>query len=384
MKAKGRQKPNCSWWNWFLPTILLLYLLSLWIVSTTITQRQLPSIGISSGSGNDIDIDLHPDFPREPRPRPPLSSIVNGWNITGDPSWLLNLAIVGFPKTGTSTLMKYLHLSPQIQVFDQERCELGYNQHAKLILSLYQDMPPGHYIRAFKCPRDLEVTLALQNYAHYFPHTDFMVGLRHPISWFESFYNFRVNNFYKMPSADQLTGRCTKRHNGLCTFRGNFHLFLANMGKTNITNDPNEQALIPYPYRKFIQPVPLKGRVFLWEISQLQPNNHPRQQTLFRHDLQQFLHLPQPLPEMIWIKPGFDHAHNQTLQHHVQTQKIDICDTQYQPLRQVLLSQAILAAQWIRQYFLNAPGVYVSDREYFVNVILKSWERDPCDEKGVL
>ena len=87
--------------------------------------------------------------------------------------------------------MKYLHMAPQIHVFDEERCEMGYNQHVRLMESLYKDMPPGDIIRAIKCPRDLEVPLALQNYQTYFPKTDFMVGLRHPVEWFESFYNFR-------------------------------------------------------------------------------------------------------------------------------------------------------------------------------------------------
>lgn len=141
-------------------------------------------------------IPLRADFPREPIPRPSLPEIVQGWNITGNPDWLLNLAIVGFPKTGTSTLMHYLHKSPQIHVFDEERCEMEYNQHAVLIKSLYRDMPPGNFVRGIKCPRDLEVGIALKNYQTYFPSTDFMVGLRHPIEWFESFYNFRCVFIY--------------------------------------------------------------------------------------------------------------------------------------------------------------------------------------------
>lgn len=319
---------------------------------------------------------LHPDFPREPRPRPPLEAVVDGWKITGDTSWLLNLAIIGFPKTGTSTLMKYLHLSPQVQVFDEERCEMGYNQQAKLMASLYKDMPEGDLIRGIKCPRDLEQALSLQNYQTYFPQTDFMVGLRHPIEWFESFYNFRVNNMFPMPPANQLAGRCARRHQGLCTFRGNFHLFLANMGKTNMDTDPQEQALIPTEYQKLIKPVPLKGRIFLWDISQLNSDN-PH----FREDLRQFLRLDDPLPEMIWVKPGFSHEKN-PMKHEVMSKKIDICDSQYNEIRKILLKQGTLASQWIRKYFLEAEGVFVSQKEHFSNVILKSWERDICLDRA--
>jgi hypothetical protein len=39
---------------------------------------------------------------------PPLNSIAQGWNITGNPSRLLDFAIVGFSKCGTSSLMFHL------------------------------------------------------------------------------------------------------------------------------------------------------------------------------------------------------------------------------------------------------------------------------------
>jgi hypothetical protein len=74
----------------------------------------------------------------EPIPRPKLRSIVQGWNISGDPSWLLQFSIVGFPKSGTSTLMFHLREHPEIHMFKDERCELGSNQHARLIQDLYR------------------------------------------------------------------------------------------------------------------------------------------------------------------------------------------------------------------------------------------------------
>lgn len=68
---------------------------------------------------------------REPTPRPPLASIVQDWNITGDPSWLLNLAVIGFPKCGTTTLMLHLESHPEVQMFTKERCDLGLNRRLR-------------------------------------------------------------------------------------------------------------------------------------------------------------------------------------------------------------------------------------------------------------
>jgi hypothetical protein len=384
--------------------IMFVYLSVVWWLNTRMNRHTLQIVTSdhlqSSRSSIQTQVryhdtlPLHPEFPLEPIPRPPLESIVQGWNITGDPSWLLNLAIIGFPKTGTSTLMRYLHKSPQVHIFDEERCEMGYNQHVKLMASLYNDVPTGHYVRGIKCPRDLESSLALVNYQKYFPKTDFMVGLRHPIDWFESFYNFRVNNYFQMPPAETLVGRCAKRHQGLCTFRGNFHLFLANLGKTKIDTDPQERALIPLEYQKLIQPIALQGRIFLWDISQLKsdqelaahdtlPGEVRHSNAQFRKDLQQFLRLDYPLPEMIRVKPGFHHGNNQTAAQLVAVQKILICQDRYKELRQILLQQGKAAAQWIRDYFLEAEGVVVSQKEYFSEVILKRWEVDPCKNNTI-
>lgn len=124
----------------------------------------------------------------EPIPRPPLSSIVHGWNITGDASWLLQFSVIAFPKCGTSTLMHHLRDHPEIHIFPHERCECSNNQHARLMKDLYNGFPAStathRYIRGIKCPIDLENTiLSLPNYKKFFPKTDFLVGVRHPVLW---------------------------------------------------------------------------------------------------------------------------------------------------------------------------------------------------------
>lgn len=120
----------------------------------------------------------------EPKPRPPLDTLVQGYNVTGNASWLLNFAIVGFPKCGTSTLMFHLETHPEVQIFKDERCDVAFNKQARLVTDLYQDFPAGDFVRGTKCPMDLESTqLGLRNYETYFPQTDFIVGIRHPVLW---------------------------------------------------------------------------------------------------------------------------------------------------------------------------------------------------------
>ena len=128
----------------------------------------------------------------EPIPRPPLRSIVQGWNITGDPSWLVQFAIVGFPKSGTSTLMFHLREHPEIHMFQHERCELASNQQVLLIEDMYRQFPPStthqRFLRGIKCPMYLEnPQLSMMNFRKFFPTTDFIVGIRHPVLWYVVF-----------------------------------------------------------------------------------------------------------------------------------------------------------------------------------------------------
>ena len=91
--------------KWLILFCIVFYILGLWIVNVGVhsnTSTSTSTISATPATVQRIE-SSHPDFPREPQPRPPLKSIVQGWNITGDPSWLLNLAIIGVPKTGTST-----------------------------------------------------------------------------------------------------------------------------------------------------------------------------------------------------------------------------------------------------------------------------------------
>jgi hypothetical protein len=113
--------------------------------------------------------------------RPPLDSILQGeWNITGDVSWLLHFAVIGHPKCATSTMMKLLGTHPEVSIFQDERCDLAYNQQAKLIRDSYLYLKTNT-TRGFKCPALLESTqLGMRNAIRFFPKMKYIVGIRHP------------------------------------------------------------------------------------------------------------------------------------------------------------------------------------------------------------
>jgi hypothetical protein len=307
--------------------------------------------------------------------KPKLSDYIQGWNITGNVNWLLDFAVVGFPKAGTSTLMLYLQKQHKsIFMFDQERCEMGYNQQVPLLVDLYKNYQGPHLKMGIKCPRDLEVSLALANYRTFFPKTKFVVGLRHPILWFQSFYNFRITNDYPMPPPQRLIGRCKRAHQGVCTFRANFSNHLQQIE----------------PLRK----------VFVYHVDQLQQQqdgNNTTRATRFRRDLQTFLELSEPLDDpMMWVQPGRPPASPQRAQE-LKRLKINICDESYNELRRILLEHASHSATWMQTVWFaqsqqtttttgtgtgTTPTIYnnvhVSSPGYF-HQLLNKWHVDPCD-----
>lgn len=319
-----------------------------------------------------------------PVPRPPLDSILQGkWNITGDSSWLLNFAIVGFPKCGTSTLMFHLQDHPEIDMFTDERCENGSNQHAVLLRDLYEKQLPSigqQNIRGIKCPSDLENTaLSMRNYRKFFGQADFIVGVRHPVLWFESFYNFRVHNKFKILPPTKLVGGCGPGTRGVCTNRAAFHIALANLGKTNITTDTVEQSYVQRSNGRKVKydVIETTRKVFFYEVRQLSDSDEGREARL-RKDLQTFLHLKEPIKPIIWFKPGKNHS--DTILAEVNEQKIDICHDEFQNVRNELMQHAISASRWIRKYFIHAPDVVVSSKEELDRLLLE-WETDPCIER---
>jgi len=337
----------------------------------------------STSSSNTATTDS--EEPHQNQPRPPLDSLVQGWNMTGDVSWLLDFAIVGFPKCGTSSLMIHLKNHSQIDIFTDERCDLAYNKQVLLSKDLYNQLSPTKY-RGLKCPMDVESTpLSLPNYHKYFPQTKFLVGIRHPVLWFESFYNFRVHNGFSMPPATQLVGRCRKNMKNVCTFRGNFHLFLANLGKTQVLANADELKLFAPTAQRSIKPLNdtlVNRQVFLYEVTQLSDSN-PAHAEKFLSDLQQFLGLSKPFNNpMVWFRPGVAHASKQEVDR-AMSRKINICEEEYNEIRHLLMEQSINASSWISDYFLKIPSVTVSSSDHFVNEILGHWKRDPCLERSV-
>lgn len=119
--------------------------------------------------------------------------IKHKFNILGDSSGIaLNFAIVGFPKTGTTFLLKLLENHPEVVMPPQEFCDIHRGtSEIRSWLNDASDLQTIDKKYGIKCPTMVRNTNAIDNLAKLSDDTRLVVGVRHPVLWFQSFYNYR-------------------------------------------------------------------------------------------------------------------------------------------------------------------------------------------------
>jgi hypothetical protein len=267
---------------------------------------------------------------------------------------------------------------PEVAAFQHEIMILQRRNAQDLIRRIYKGLPDGPFKRGYKSPSDLENSRVLRLLRIHFPRTKLFIGIRHPVKWFESFYNHRVQNGISMPPAEEINSRCLKNQHGVCVRRSYFHVNLARLGKTRLNG--TELALFGEKNVKELMneknefPSYSPSPIFLYDVLQLADKNSSRAQK-FRLDLKTYLGLQQNLPPALHSSPGKALPEKEQAARNLL--KIDICDDKYSILRNMLVKSANQSQAWIRTYFLESPDVMVSSPAHFED-ILDSYTLDPC------
>jgi len=157
----------------------------------------------SSKDGFDVDVDVDVELYCRNRSRkecPPISKFVKGYKIKGNIEWLLDFAVVGSAKCGTSFLLRYLGNSTETLMPKYEVCKMSKNRPDELVQLYYnaslvagkyhresssETSAPGKVINGLKCPKSLGTELGVANFAKYFPNMKYIVTMRHPVKWFQ-------------------------------------------------------------------------------------------------------------------------------------------------------------------------------------------------------
>ncbi len=298
----------------------------------------------------------------------------------------LSFAVVGFPKAGTSFLLKVLGQHPEIVMPKQEFCNLHQKDGAnktqlllKEMMTMQQQQPsssskeeePRHYNIKYgiKCPTMVRNTNAIDNLAEMSNTTRLIIGLRHPVLFFQSFYNYRVMEHYHrnrttpIPSPLELTDGSEKTFNDVHVAYARYDIFLMQLAKVPLNpSELNRMMRSDQVWPKRISPNPFQ--IFIYTDTQLKQGNTSI-------DLKHFLGLELPLPDMKSQQKanvGASHPFPET---------INICDAQFDNIRNELLQYGKESSRWISEKFIESKDVTVSDKTFFIES-LRTWGDDPC------
>ena len=289
--------------------------------------------------------------------------------------------------------MRYLESGEELHLNDHELCTLTFNDPARLV-EMYHGIDritkdgQRRVKVGLKCPKDSESDWGLRHYSSYWPDTDFIVTMRHPVWWFQSFYNYRSYQHFpkKMHDPLDLIGPCRDDHPGqicahklspkaectsqnVCTDRANFHYPLSRLQKTPMDTAREIELLAG---RTMDTMSGLNGRVFLMEVGYL--GLEGAEQAQFIRDLSNFLGMEKPLPPF----PPHTRAYKYEVEERTQD-FIDICDDRFIHVRAELIKGGKASSEWLRDYFLKSDEVIVSQRHIFLDLISK-WSIDPCED----
>ena len=223
--------------------------------------------------------------------------------------------------------------------------------------------------RAIKCPTSIWDVRGLSKLATIHNDLKIIIGVRHPVSWFQSYYNYRItemhdkNTVTKPPLPQQLIGSHSWR--GISTDGARFELGLMQLGKIEL--DQKELLMLAKSGRRVF---PSKFKVFLYSIDQLEDSDEERSKK-FRYDLQTFLELQNEIKQI----PRSNVNHFVGKSRHPET--INICDTRYYKLRSILTKNGMKSNQWFQSRFVDHVDVTVGGRDHFLQIIDK-WGSDPC------
>ena len=132
-------------------------------------------------------------------------------------------------------------------------------------------------LNSLKCPSSAELPPTYSVFSLAFPLTPIIIGVRHPVEWFESFWNYRVsrNDIYKdmgiVPWPDMFV-QGKWRNTYMHTSRVHFHRSLSYMGLTDLDTQEEIDLLGPqFKPKKVVEE--FRNKVFLYEVNQLSDDN---------------------------------------------------------------------------------------------------------------
>jgi len=325
----------------------------------------------------------------------------------------LDFLVAGFPKSGTTTLLATLRQHPEIAMDSQENCQVArpiqqddvnLKRLNRYLFALKRDIADDRKFKSslqrlgasssssssaiastqpaleadqlkagIKCPDAVKNFKAIHRLSQHSPDCRFVIGVRHPITFVQSFYNYRlleahIKNRPDKPSLFEIW-KSNLNWWDVSKDAPRYEMFLSQFGKTSVSLGQLKEWFVERP---MLAVKPNKFKIFLYSIEQIED---PVESKLLRTDLQRFLGLTQPIDE-------FGHENRIASNANQITKHIDICSPEYSHIRKDIINNAPATVAWMHE-FLESPDVIVSDRQKLLKSI-NSWSTDPCEDATIM
>lgn len=297
---------------------------------------------------------------------------------------ILDFIIAGFPKCGTTSMMINL-AQVTTMPYELDICSpvhqivsYSYLLWEKQFQKKNSAGAKKKLLKGSKCPQYIQREDFLKGYSTHLPRTKLIVGIRHPILWFESFWNMQQANHnlnYAKGDVYVLTEPCKKCNKVgcpgrqlFCLQRARFHLALASLGKTELTMEE----------RNLLAPNDFDGgsNVQNWNI----------QNPLFLYD-QKTLE-----EDYVWKDVSTYLGLNETIRHDLRSSshgknknitKINLCDDHHDNFRAMMMPIAYNLSAWLQDYLIpiaknkNRVDVTIPRPDTFAKLV-EEYKVDPC------
>lgn len=310
----------------------------------------------------------------------------------------LDFMVAGFPKCGTTSMRVLLQNHEETNVLHKYQVNnIGKEQEVEYFLQsgnklyvdeLFEDLKENSeegMKNGIKWPdavigNNIKSIGELHKYNPKGHLTSVIVGVRHPVKWFESFYNYRVmattsqmkrigrDEDIQFPDPYSLIGGENKSWLHVYTDLARWERSLMQLGKWTLSK--NDMKLLEFQKHMIIS---TPNKFFIYDVDQLADPDEDTNES-FRKDLSDFLGLKRtfdPIP----------HSNDQNKLGKKEGQ-IDICDSEYDSLRLHLVKQGRESADWMIANAANGLDIVLGGDDHFFTFVQK-WAEDPCDETDV-
>jgi len=324
---------------------------------------------------------------------------------------ILDFAITGFAKCGTTGMMRTLSavttMPSQTDICTPvlNAVHYSYNnwakEYGKGVYNFTEDKP----LKGTKCPYWVEGK-DIHDLGEMLPKTNLIVGIRHPVMFFQSFSNQLRKHSTKSVTLEDFINKKRLSKNGTdnhkcpqkmshCVARSRFHLSLASLGKTLL--GPEEQDLLTSELhqskrRMNVTLAGLHGYPIPQNTNSSSNFGVPNNVFLFDSNQGKKEYLYQELAQFVKIDrgrlPAIDEVYSTTwsgngLEKESDTNFVfDICLPQWEHVRKELLPISYTFGKWLLDYFIPASyqrdDVTIPNATAFVEIV-QTYLQDPCN-----